>query len=132
MSLIVGPINDPSPTHVKRGCARADVTAFDAAAIYISIMSETSDVTNQKFYTYILYSFKDKGFYIGFTNNLKKRLTEHAGGKIEATKNRLPIKLIHYEYFVNRRDAEAREKFLKSGYGRKQFKEILKHTIENL
>lgn len=95
-------------------------------------MSETSDVSNSKFYTYILYSYKDKGFYIGFTNNLKNRLTLHAKGQVIATKNRLPIKLIHYEYFINENDAKAREKFLKSGYGRKQFKEILKNTLKNL
>jgi putative endonuclease len=95
-------------------------------------MEETSDVSNSKFYTYILYSLKDKGFYIGFTNNLKRRLTEHANSKVDATKNRIPLKLIHYEYFINRDDAEAREKFLKSGYGRKQFKEFLKDTLEPL
>lgn len=93
-------------------------------------MSETSDVS--RFYVYILYSLKDSRLYIGFTNNLKKRLTEHASGKVEATKNRTPLKLIHYEYFISRNDAEAREKFLKSGYGRKQFKEILKNTLAEL
>lgn len=93
-------------------------------------MEETSDVS--RYYVYILYSLKDNKLYIGLTNNLKKRLSEHARGDVEATKNRLPIKLIHYEYFINREDAEAREKFLKSGYGRKQFKEILKHTLGNL
>src|SRR3989338_7938289 len=122
----------PSVTHVKRGCARADVTAFDAAVFYIFTMTETSDVSNLKFYTYVLYSLKDKRFYIGFTNNLKNRLTLHAKGQVIATKNRLPVKLIHYEYFVNEKDAKAREKFLKSGYGRKQFKEILKSTLEPL
>lgn len=95
-------------------------------------MSETSDVSNSKFYTYILYSFKDKGLYIGFTNNLKNRLTLHSKGQVFATKNRLPVKLIHYEYFINENDAKAREKFLKSGFGRKQFKEILKNTLELL
>lgn len=95
-------------------------------------MSETSDVSNLKFYTYILYSLKDKGFYIGFTNNLKNRLTLHAKGQVIATKNRIPVKLIHYEYFISEKDAKAREKFLKSGYGRKQFKEILKNTLEPL
>ncbi len=93
-------------------------------------MNETSDVS--RYYVYILYSYRDCKFYIGFTNNLKRRLTEHANGKVEATKNRIPVKLIHYEYFVNQHDAEAREKFLKSGYGRKQFKEILKNTLEPL
>jgi len=93
-------------------------------------MAETSDVS--RYYVYILYSLKDSKLYIGFTNNLKKRLTEHAGKKVEATKNRIPLKLIHYEYFINRKDAEAREKFLKSGYGRIQFKEILKNTFQDL
>lgn len=72
-----------------------------------------SDVSKSKLYTYILYPLKNKGFYIGFTNNLKNRLTLHAKGQVTATKNRLTVKLIHYEYFINREDAEAREKFLK-------------------
>lgn len=97
-------------------------------------MSETSDVSSRhtRFYVYILYSLKDKGLYIGFTNNLKNRLVLHTKGQVIATKSRLPVKLIHYEYFINRDDAEAREKFLKSGYGRRQFKEILKSTFDNL
>lgn len=95
-------------------------------------MNETSDVSNIRYYVYILYSSKDKGLYIGFTNNLKARLTLHAKGQVLATKNRLPLKLIHYEYFINEHDAKAREKFLKSGFGRKQFKEILKNTLKTL
>jgi len=94
-------------------------------------MEETSDVSI-RFYVYILYSLKDDKLYIGFTNNLKKRLTEHANGKVEATKNRIPLRLIHYEYFINKLDAQSRERFLKSGYGRRQFKEILKRTLEDL
>lgn len=97
-------------------------------------MSETSDVSlhQDRFYVYILLSIKDNGFYIGFTNNLKTRLTQHAIGQVKSTKLRLPIKLIHYEYFIDERDAKAREEFLKSGYGRKQMKEILKNTFISL
>jgi len=95
-------------------------------------MSETSDVSNSKFYTYILYSLRDKGLHIGFTKNLKNRLVLHAKGQVIATKHRLPVKLIHYEYFINQKDAEARERFLKSGFGRRQFKEILKNTYEEI
>lgn len=84
-----------------------------------------------KFYVYILYSYKDKGLYIGFTNNLKHRLTQHARGQIKSTHLRIPVKLIHYEYFINEKDAKAREKFLKSGYGREQFKLFLKETLSN-
>lgn len=94
-------------------------------------MKETSDVSNRRYYVYILRSSKDRKLYIGFTNNLKRRLVEHASGKVDSTKNRIPMKLIHYEYFINRDDAEAREKFLKSGYGRIQFKEMLKNTFNS-
>lgn len=93
-------------------------------------MQETFDVSN-KFYVYILFSFKDKKLYIGFTTELKNRLIEHASGRVTATKLRRPFKLIHYEYFINKADAKAREEFLKSGYGRKQLKEFLKNTLIN-
>ncbi len=95
-------------------------------------MTETSDVSNNKYYAYILYSLKDKGFYIGFTANLKQRLIKHAKGEVTATKFRRPLKLIHYEYFTNKEDAMAREEYLKSGYGRKNLKEMLKRTIVDL
>ena len=94
-------------------------------------MSETSDVSN-KYYVYILFSLKDKGLYIGFTTNLKDRLLRHAKGEVQSTSNRRPLKLIHYEYFVNEEDAKAREVFLKSGFGRNQLKKALKRTLKKL
>lgn len=94
---------------------------------------ETSDVSSKKeykFYVYVLQSLKDKGFYIGFTTDLKKRLISHAKGENTATKLRTPFKLIHYEYFIDKDDAKAREEFLKSGFGRKQLKQSLKRTLK--
>ncbi len=82
-----------------------------------------------KNYIYILLSLKDKKFYTGFTKDLKDRLSEHAQGEVKSTKNRRPLKLIHYEYFINEGDAKAREVFLKSGFGRKQLKQSLKNTL---
>lgn len=95
-------------------------------------MTETSDVSKSKYYVYLLYSAKDKGFYIGFTKNLKNRLVKHAVGEVTATKFRRPLMLIHYEFFVDEKDAKAREEFLKSGYGRKQLHSILKRTLLDL
>lgn len=92
-------------------------------------MSETSDVSDSKFYVYILQSLRDKGLYIGYTTDLKNRLVQHTSGRVTSTKLRIPFKLIHYEYFINKVDAKAREIFLKSGYGRKQLKEFLKNTL---
>lgn len=91
-------------------------------------MTETSDVSD-RYYIYILKSLKDNGLYIGYTTDLKKRLTRHAKAQSTATKFRTPFKLIHYEYFINRADAKAWEEFLKSGYGREQLKQILKNTF---
>jgi putative endonuclease len=98
--------------------------------IYIFKLMETSDVS--RYYIYILFSLKDKGLYIGFTENLKRRLTEHSKSQVTSTKLRVPFKLIRYEYFINKTDAKAREEFLKSGHGRKQLKEILKRTLKNI
>ena len=44
---------------------------------------------------------------------------------------RRPLKLIHYEYFVNKEDAEAREKFLKIGFGREQLRQALKRRLKH-
>jgi len=90
-------------------------------------MQETSDVS--RYYVYILLSLKDKKLYVGFTKNLKNRLITHASGKVISTKNRRPLKLIHYEYFINLADAKAREVFLKSGAGHEQIKAFLKRTL---
>ena len=84
----------------------------------------------EKYYVYVLLSLKDYKFYVGFTVDLKKRLGEHFAGRVMATKFRLPLKLLHYEYFINKEDTEARERFYKSGFGRKQLREALKRTLK--
>ena len=71
------------------------------------------------FYVYLLHSAKDNGFYIGFSTDLKRRLSEHKRGASFATKSRGPWKLIYYEAYTEREDAEGREKFLKSRAGRR-------------
>lgn len=82
------------------------------------------------YWVYVLLSEKDKKFYVGMTADLVKRLKEHVAGNVESTKNRRPLKVIHYEYFICREDARAREVFFKSGYGRDQMKKSLKKTLE--
>ena len=72
---------------------------------------------------------KDKKFYIGSTGDLKKRFSNHKRGEVTSTSYRGPFSLIHYEYFISKRDALAREKYLKSGYGHEQLEIILKNTL---
>ena len=69
-------------------------------------------------YVYVLRSESDLCFYIGFSTDLKRRLSEHERGASFATKSRGPWKLIYYEAYMEREDAEGREKFLKGGAGR--------------
>ena len=70
------------------------------------------------FYTYVLKSELDGKLYIGCTSDLKKRLLEHNTGKVDATRSRLPLKLIYYEACLNKGNAFKREKYFKTGYGR--------------
>jgi putative endonuclease len=71
------------------------------------------------FYTYVLLSEKDRKYYIGLTNALKRRFDEHKKGLVPATKHRLPLQLVYYEACVNEKDSIKREKYFKSGYGRR-------------
>lgn len=93
-------------------------------------MEETSDVSVKRYYVYVLFSLKDKKLYIGYTTDLRARLTNHAQGRVRTTFLRRPLNLIYYEYFVNQKDAKSRERFLKSGFGRSQLKLALKDTLQ--
>src|SRR5437899_7797400 len=83
------------------------------------------------FYVYLLHSTKDNGFYIGYSTDLKKRVSEHKRGASFATKSRGPWKLIYYEAYTEREDAEGREKYLKSGAGRRFLRSQLRHYLKN-
>ncbi len=82
------------------------------------------------YYVYVLQSQKDKNFYIGFTNNLQKRIEEHNSGISKATKGRRPLKLIYYEFCLNRQDAMRREKYLKTTWGKRYIKNRIKSYLD--
>lgn len=82
------------------------------------------------YFVYVLHSLQDNRLYIGFTTNLDKRLAQHFQGEVEATKNRLPLRLIYYEAYCNKKDAKGREKFLKGGSGHKYLKKQLRHYFD--
>jgi putative endonuclease len=59
-------------------------------------------------YVYLLHSAKDNGFYIGYSTDLKRRLSEHTQGDASsAMKPRAPWNLIYYEAYTEREDAEG-------------------------
>jgi putative endonuclease len=71
------------------------------------------------FYVYVLHSKRDFGLYIGYSTDLRRRLAEHKDGASQATSYRGPWSLIYYEAYVEEVDAIGRERYLKSGGGRK-------------
>ncbi len=77
------------------------------------------------FYVYILLSIKDGKFYVGMSANLKRRMVEQTRGKVKSTKNRLPMKLLCYEAYLTKKEAENREKYLKSSDGKKDLRKRL-------
>lgn len=81
------------------------------------------------YYVYILLSLKDNNFYVGFSSDLQRRLGEHKNGKVKSTKNRLPLKLLCYEAYVFKQEAENREKYLKSSDGRKDLRKRLTMSL---
>lgn len=78
------------------------------------------------YYTYILYSLKDRKLYTGYTSDLKKRFQEHNSGNNESTKSRKPFVLAYYEASTEMKDNIAREKYLKSGPGKRFLKNRLR------
>ena len=67
---------------------------------------------------YILRSLKDKTrIYIGFTQNLERRLKEHNQGDTAYTKKFTPWEVETYINFKNRNRALNFEKYLKKGSG---------------
>lgn len=79
------------------------------------------------YWVYLLEDQEDKSWYIGYTSDLKRRLKEHLSGYgCYTTKGDNKVwKLIYYEAYLNKEDAEGREKFLKSGSGRRFLKKQL-------
>jgi len=70
------------------------------------------------YFVYILESLKDpQKIYIGFTNDLEKRLEEHNTSQSTYSKRYAPWKLVSYTAFIKKTAALAFETYLKSGSG---------------
>ena len=82
------------------------------------------------YYVYLLENQGDKSWYIGFTEDLERRVKYHNSGKGgRTTKLKVSWQLIYSEAYLNQKDALGRERFLKSGSGRKYLKKQLGHYL---
>lgn len=84
------------------------------------------------YYVYVIQSTKNGLRYVGFTSDLKKRFREHNCGITYSTKLYRPWKLIYYEAIPNKTDAINREKYLKTGWGKRFITKILHHYFISL
>ena len=71
-------------------------------------------------YIYVLKG--PKQFYIGSTNDLKRRFKEHCSGMSLATKGRGPWELVYYEASLSSEGALSRERYLKTAWGKRYLK----------
>ncbi|TMJ07089.1 MAG: GIY-YIG nuclease family protein [Bacillati bacterium ANGP1] len=77
-------------------------------------------------YTYVLYSHKDGRWYTGVTKDLRARMREHRGGRVLSTKSRRPLTLVYYEASLDEDDAWRRERYLKTGRGKRYLRQRLR------
>ena len=85
---------------------------------------------SQNFCTYILTNYNNTTLYIGCTNNLERRMSEHKDSTNTSSfvKKYNLSKLVYYETYSNMADAIQREKQMK---GWKRYKKIELITISN-
>lgn len=75
---------------------------------------------------YVIRSLRNKRKYIGFTQKDPiVRLKEHNSGINSYTRNNRPFELIYFEVFTAESKARTREKFLKTGQGRRFINRII-------
>jgi putative endonuclease len=84
----------------------------------------------RKFHYVYLLQNESGDWYTGCTSDLRKRLREHSDGKSEYTKHCRTYKLVYFEACLNNKDAYRRERYLKSGMGKRYLRNRLKLQLE--
>ena len=77
------------------------------------------------FAVYVLRSTKDGVRYVGSGEDPAERLRRHNKGDYRFTKGHRPWAMVYLEEYSTRAEAVKRERFLKSGRGRKLLDTIL-------
>ena len=80
--------------------------------------------TPDQYVVYVL-ACADGSLYVGMTCDLARRLSEHRRGTVCWTRSRLPLRLVHTEQCAGRAAARHREKYLKSGGGKRWLRRVV-------
>ena len=83
-------------------------------------------------YTYVLLSEQDGRFYTGYAADLRKRLGEHRHGRVRWTASRQPVRLVYYEACLSQPDAFRRERYLKTGRGKRYLRQRITVWLKSL
>ena len=80
------------------------------------------------FYVYVIYSEHLDLYYIGQTDDLKRRFAEHKTGKSTYTSQTTDWRLVYYEAYTSRKLAMNRERKLKPRA--RAFQELIKRMVD--
>jgi putative endonuclease len=75
------------------------------------------------YYVYVLKSLGHDRQYVGSSSKPDERLKSHNAGRVRSTKAFRPWERVLLEKHPDREIAEKRERYLKSGWGRRWLKE---------
>jgi putative endonuclease len=81
--------------------------------IWLGVPMAIGKVAGKMEYVYILQSEKNNRYYVGSTNDLVRRLSEHNSGHTESLKNLLPVKLVFSKEYSVKGEAGRMERHLK-------------------
>jgi len=84
------------------------------------------------YYVYFLKSLTKDFTYVGFTQDLKRRLKEHNNKEELSTKYYAPFDLIHFEAYKNIKDAKRREEYFKTTKGKVTLKQMLREYFKKV
>ena len=82
------------------------------------------------FYTYILRSEKNDQYYVGHSGDLEARVKMHNAGKVQSTKYKRPWRLVYYELFPTKLEANQRELEIKKKKSRKYINFLIDNKRE--
>ena len=94
----------------------------------ITLPPRRDDTGSIMYKVYILKSQIADKHYIGSTKNLEERLQRHNQGRNKWTKRHKPWEVIHTEEYDTKKEAQKREKIIKSYKGGKAFKKLIENA----
>ena len=99
---------------------------FDSGNLHMVLIPEISEpFFIMNFFVYIIFSEKLNRYYVGHTDNIVIRLTQHNDGLSSYTAKAKDWKLAYSEIFITREEAHKREREIKAKKSRKYIEYLL-------